>query len=108
MIPTDLVINTLNFIDIVLVGILCILSYKVIHSFDKCGGLKPWWFAILPYVFVYSFISRIGIFLAQADIIPLQYLNVIIASYTIFYLGMIAFLYGLFKICSRVDKHIEE
>ena len=102
------IINVLNFVDIILVGLLCILSYKVIHAFDKCGGSKPRWFAILPYVFVYSFLSRIGIYLSTVGIISPSYANIIIAGYTVFYVGMIAFMYGMNEICSRINTKLQE
>jgi hypothetical protein len=108
MIPTDIILNVFNFIDIILVGIMCVLAYQLLHKFDKCGGIKPWWFAILPFVFIYSFIGRIGIFLSQSNIIPIEYLNIIIAAYTGFYIGMIAFLYGMNTICAHINEGYKE
>ena len=98
------VISVFNFIDIILVGILCILSFQLLHKFDNCGGAKPWWFAILPYVFVYSFISRILIFFGSVEVISPGYNDIVIAAYTVFYIGMIAFMYGMNIICSRIDQ----
>lgn len=100
----DIIFTLLNVASVILVGILCILSYRLLHAFDNCGGKTPWWFGILPYVFVYGFISRVGILLATINIIPQYYTDIVVAGYAIFYVGLIAFIYGMTSICLRIKK----
>jgi hypothetical protein len=102
VIMIDNIIIALDVITVLLVSLLFILSYKLIHTFDKCGGRKPWWFYLLPTTFVYGFVCRSLLLLIVLGYLPESSTDVVVAMYAMFYVGLIGFIHGMNLICDRI------
>jgi hypothetical protein len=108
VIMVESILIALDVFNILLVIALYILSFKVVRAFDTCGGNIPWWFGILPFVFIYGVICRILLLFSTMGMIPEYYTNIIVSAYVVFYLGLVVFMYGLYIICRHIGKKRSE
>jgi hypothetical protein len=86
-------------IVVILVGIMCYMAFKVTRLF---GDKKPGWFAVLPFLMLYGLIIRIGVFLITINVLPLEADYYLTTFATLFWVGLTAFMYGLYTIAQEI------
>lgn len=78
---------------------MCYMAFKVSRLF---GDKKPKWFAILPYLIVYGLFIRIGVFLITINVLPIEADLYLTSLATVFWIGLTAFMYGLYTIAQEI------
>ena len=90
-------IDFINFAIIIVVIVGTYFSIKLLQKVSRGGLISMGWWAVLPVVLIYSCILRVVQFLIRLGVIDDPY-EIAPALFLIFYIGLVIFIYGLYKV----------